>query len=79
MTTQTRVLPDLDEALDWAPECCWTGCAALATWHGVTMCGCQDAFECNAHKVEEERKIRQGAGRCSECRAEPVRITWRPL
>lgn len=63
MTTQTRVLPELDEALDFDPTCTighnqsphglWYAdpCEARASWVAILSCCGQARLGCESHKV----------------------------
>lgn len=81
MTTQTRVLPELDEALDFDPTCespC--GCDRTAEWYAELTCGCS-ALACGNHKRIQDEALQgaAGPGTCTKCWARSINITWRPL
>lgn len=79
-TTQTRVLPDLDEALDWDPTCEWgAGCDRAAAWFGQPPCKHDPKMSCQEHRAETVKCKRRF--RCRECagRFYGREITWRPL
>ena len=84
MTTQTRALPDLDEALDFEPTCqSKRGCDHRAEWSGQLECGCDLIILCAYHKADVDRTIRSWAAgwTCNNCGADIFAddVTWRPL
>lgn len=62
MTTQTRVLPELDEALDFEPTCTvghglssnWyvDPCYAQASWAALMSCCGRSRLWCEPHKIK---------------------------
>ena len=76
MTTQTRVLPELDEALDFDPTCCvghhdrsdYDPCNRPADWLTVRQCCGRASLLCEPHKDEY---LAKGWRICAYCRTSP--------
>lgn len=79
MTTQTRALPDLDEALDFEPMCEMPNCDARADWWGRLECGCANHFGCDFHVKGDQSRLVPATVVCKRCgyTAPPaVMIRW---
>jgi hypothetical protein len=81
-----RVETSLEEiaALDFEPEvpCEVRGCphGLLASWYGITSCGCPRIALCSGCRAFYEEGRAQGhRTRCGQCGHDPIDFTFKPL
>lgn len=74
--TETVVLPDLLDGIDWAPLCeSQHGCSERATWARVKTCCGRTIDLCDEHKARIDRWVRNRGGypgTCDLCGVESV-------